>query len=104
MESFQIPGRLYGRLLLLDEDFVPLVQLLLLGLLPPVEGLLLLALLVVVSLSRFLFPVRALLQVLGKLGLHLPAEHHLVRAEAHHALLESYFEIQGDCLLECQFG
>ena len=22
----------------------------------------------------------------------------------HHALLESYFEIQGDCLLECQFG
>ena len=23
---------------------------------------------------------------------------------SHHALLESYFEIQGDCLLECQFG
>ena len=22
----------------------------------------------------------------------------------HHALPESYFEIQGDCLLECQFG
>ena len=22
----------------------------------------------------------------------------------HHELLESYFEIQGDCLLKCQFG
>ena len=37
------------------------------------------------------------------LGFVLPSRK-FVPSAGHHALLESYFEIQGDCPLKCQFG